>query len=123
MNSWKDQVDLAFEQLEGISKFKLPTKEQLYENPIKAIHIDKPTWYGIQGDVVEVVRQFLTGYLWELKFNDNFMAYHRETEEVENLLHKIVFLQGKDKDWWPTQDEEIELALIDFARLVPKLWD
>lgn len=122
MNSWKSQVDLAFEQLEGKNEFKLPTQEQLYKNPIKAIHIDKPTWYGIQGDVLEVVRQFLVGYLWEMKFSKNFVAYHREQEEVENLLHKIVFLQD-DKRWWPSGDEEIQLALIDFARLVPKMWD
>lgn len=124
MSDWKSQVDLAFEQLEGASKFQFLSSEQLYENPIKAIHVDKPTWYGIEGDVLEVVRQFLTGYLWEIKFTPHFVTYHRETEECESLLHKVVFLQKHtEHEWWPSYDEEVQLALIDFARLVPKMWD
>lgn len=106
------------------AKHELPTQEELYENPIQTISIT-PTWWDSETPVMEFITQFLTGYLWECKYGKNFIAVHTEQRDVERLLHKIEFLQAKDKkdEWWPTHDEEWALALFEFARLVPMMWD
>lgn len=105
-------------------KHELPTQEELYENPIQEIVI-KPEWWDSEGPVMEFMIKYLTGFLWEVKFGHKMVAIHRERDAVERLLHQLEFLEAKDKkdEWWPTHDEEFQLALFEWARLVPMMWD
>lgn len=107
-----------------LKKGKLPSQEELYENPIQEIVI-KPEWWDSEGPVMEFMIKYLTGFLWEVKYGHKMVAIHRERDAVERLLHHLEFLQAKQKkeEWWPTHDEEFQLALFEFARLVPMMWD
>lgn len=107
-----------------LKKNELPSQEDLYENPVKTITIT-PTWWDSEEPVMQFVTQYLTGFLWEVKYGQNMVAIHREQHAVESLLHHLEFLQAKQKneEWWPTHDEEFQLALFEFARLVPMMWD
>ena len=98
---------------------------QMRENPVQEITL-KPQWYDLHETVIDFIEKLLMGYLWEVKFGFSFIAHHDESREVERLLSKIAFLKriGEDKDhWWPKEEEEYQLLMVDFARLVPSLWD
>lgn len=103
---------------------ELPTKEELYENPIQEIVV-KVQWWESETPVMSFMIQYLTGYLWELKYGQKFIAIHVEHREVERLLHHLEFLEAKrlKDEWWPTHNEEFQLALFEWARLIPMMWD
>lgn len=103
---------------------ELPSQEDLYENPVQEIVI-KPDWWDSETPVMEFMIKYLTGFLWEVKFGNKMVAIHRERDAVERLLHHLEFLEAKQKndEWWPTHDEEFQLALFEWARLVPMMWD
>lgn len=106
------------------SEFKLPTSEKLYENPVKQITIE-PKWYGLQGDVLDFIEQICEGYLWEIKFGTAFIAQHDERREVERIQYGIQSIRHRENKgrWVPNMDEELALLMVDFARVVPKMWD
>ncbi len=91
------------------------------ENPFKKIEIE-PDYGNLDGAILDFNIAVLTGFIWESKSTQNFVAYHPEIPECESLLHRLTWLRDK-KEWWPQEDEMLELALIDAARLIPKLWD
>ena len=107
-----------------VPSFHLPTIEELYENPVTTITIT-PKWWDVEDDVLSFIEQLCSGYLWEVKYGTAFIAQHDERREVENLLRTIHSLKHQDKEgrWVPNHDEEIALLLVDFARLVPRMWD
>lgn len=110
--------------IKGLKKGKLPSREELYENPIQTISIT-PTWWDSEAPIMEFMIKYLTGFIWEIKFGHKMVAIHSEQREVERLLHQLEFLDAKQKkdEWWPTNDEEFQLALFEWARLVPMMWD
>lgn len=107
-----------------LTKHELPTKEELYENPVQTISIT-PTWWDSEQPVMEFMIKYLTGFLWEVKFGHNMAAIHRERDAVERLLQQLEFLESKrtKEEWWPTYDQDFQLALFEWARLVPMMWD
>lgn len=102
--------------------FELP--QELYANPITEIRIT-PRWYSLQEDVISFIEQICEGYLWEVKFGTAFIAVHDERYEVERILHHIQSLKHRHHEgrWVPNDAEEYALLLIDFARIVPRMWD
>lgn len=102
-------------------KPRLKGTKQQEENPFKKIEIE-PEYYDLSGAMREFCISVLTGFIWEAKNTMNFIAYHPELSECESLLHRLTWLRDK-KEWWPQEDEMLELALVDAARLIPKLWD
>ncbi len=50
------------------------------------------------------------------------MAVHDERRKVEDMIGRIEWLQKRD-EFWPQEEEMEQLLLLDFARLVSKLWD
>ena len=119
--------DKAQEILNSLKEGKLPSRDTLYENPIKDDTITiKVKWWEVKESVMEFIEELLEGYLWEVKFGTSFIAVHDEAREAERILHWIQSLKHREetKDRWvPNRDEEEALILVDFARLVPKMWD
>lgn len=114
-------------------------RDTLYENPVKEIVIrpdkDGSLWWDVRAPVMDFIIQLLTGYLWECKYG-HMIAKHDERREVERILNHVQRLQTmeyglkdaegnvvQEPEWWPTADEEFDLLLVDFARLVPSMWD
>lgn len=104
---------------------KMPSTEELYENPIKKIVI-KPKWWDLKENVLDFVEQLCEGYLWEIKFGTRFVAVHTERDEVERIMHAIQSLRHRNETkqrWVPNYDSELDLLMVDFARVLPKMWD
>lgn len=116
------------------------TRDHLYENPIKEIVIRPPEgksmWWDVQPYVMDFMIQLLKGYLWECKYGHNMVAMHAEAREVERILNHLERLKKYEygsvdadgnkvyePEWWPTADEEFAILMVDFARLVPRMWD
>ena len=91
------------------------------DNPWTRITLT-PEYWGLEGAVLEFTAKLLKGYLWEARNTQHFVAVHSELPEVEAMIARIEWLQKED-EFWPEKDEWIQLLLVDFARLVPKLWD
>lgn len=103
------------------------------KNPIQTISIT-PKWYGsATEDMVKIATQMLTGYIWAIKHDPMFIAVHKERQEAESLLHRFTYWgnleyggknHGDQKGYFDNSAEaEIQLALIDFIRFLPFMWD
>jgi hypothetical protein len=100
-------------------------EKELYKNPIEEI-ITTPQWFGsVSADVRDFAIQILTGYVWACKYDPGFIAYHIEASECEAVLHRLSWLKQQEeaKKWVPDETELLQLALIDFVRVLPKMWD
>ena len=116
-----------FQQKTKRASGKSSTKgeEEFYKNPVQEIVI-KPDWVGsAEPDVRDFAIQLLEGYIWACKYQPNFMAVHDERQECEHILYRLSYLKKMDDDgkWVPDEDSMLQLALIDFVRMLPKMWD
>lgn len=109
----------------GDGKISTIGQQELYENPYGTITI-KPVWWEFNQDAArDFAIQLLKGYLWEIEYGENIHCQHREKFQVETILHRLEFYKGlaDKKEWWPNEEEEIQLLLIDFVRILPSMWD
>ncbi len=101
-------------------------KENLYANPYAEI-IVRPTYYGLEGDIRDFYIAILEGYMWEAENSDHFIAVHAEMEQVKRVLGRLVLHRDRDGNengrFWPNDEADLQLTFIDFARLIPYLWD
>lgn len=95
--------------------------EALETNPFLKIELE-PEYANLDGTIREFFIQVFSGYIWEAKHTQHFMAYHPELEECERIRDRLMWLRDKE-EWWPDEDAQLELALIDAVRLTNKLWD
>src|SRR3990167_9671934 len=86
------------------------------KNPIEKIEFTDIKWSDIEQYVKDFVIKILTGFIWEAKHNVMFHAEHGELPEMERILHELVWLNKKEF-FMPTEDEQLQLALIDFIRI------
>ena len=96
------------------------------DNPHKEITI-KPDYWNLDQSVIEFCVKVMEGYIWACEApahggQEAAWAHHPELQEVKNLLYQMTWLKEK-KEFWPGEDAMISMALIDFARLVPRMWD
>ena|SRR5688572_26946420 len=110
--------------MSSFRKGEMPSSETLYANPVTTITIE-PRWWDLEEDVLKFIDELCQGYLWEIKHGTAFIARHDERREIENILYHLHSLKLADKEgrWVPNHDEEVALLLVDFARLVPRMWD
>lgn len=109
----------------GDGKRSSKGQEDLYKNPVQEIVI-KPDWYGsAMHDTRDFAIQMLGGYLWACKYDPNIHTVHLERHELERVLWKLTWLKHAEDEqkWVPDEDEQLQLALIDFIRLLPGMWD
>jgi len=91
------------------------------ENPYKKYEVE-PVYYNLDGTVLDFCIFILEGFIWEAKNTQHFHAHHPELPKVHELMAHMKWLRDKE-EFWPQEDELIQLALVDFARLLPALWD
>lgn len=126
--------------VERMTLGQLPSRAELYENPVKDICISPDDyrgsiWWDVRQPVMDFFIKLFSGYLWECKYG-HMIAKHDERREVERILNHLVRLKTmeyglKDEDgkvvqepeWWPTADEECDLLFVDIARVLPSMWD
>ena len=95
--------------------------KSLLENPYKKYEVE-PDYWNLDGTVLDFCIFILEGYIWEAKNSQTFVAHHPELPKVHQLVTHMKWVRDNDK-FWPQEDEWIQLALIDFVRLLPALWD
>ncbi len=98
----------------------------LNANPFAEILI-RPTYYGLETDIRDFYIAILEGFIWEAENSDHFIAVHTEMKEVKRVLGRLVLNRDQESKengrFWPGNEGDLLLAFIDFARLVPFLWD
>lgn len=104
--------------------FKFPSSEELYKNPVEKIEIT-PQWFDLKDNILDFIEQICEGYLWECRHGTAFIARHDERQEVERVMQGIQSLRHRENKgrWVPNYDEAMDLLMVDFARVVPKMWD
>ncbi len=100
----------------------------LKENPYKEFRLaaDDDLWFGsAQRAALEFALFILEGFTWEQQNSDRFVAVHEEIHGVRRVRDHISWLlrQTDGDHFWPDEDEQAQLALIDFVRLLPYMWD
>lgn len=100
-----------------------------YKNPFEEIVI-KPEYYGVELACLDFCIQILSGFIWECENTHHFIAFHPELSRIKTLLYKFEWLKknqgdetGKGGQFWPQADEMLQLAFVEFALMIPLLWD
>ena len=104
-------------------------RDSAKENPYAKFNLKTTagTWFGsCETITLEFATFLLNGFIWEARNSDRFHAHHGELHRMEELRDRLTWLlkmRGKGGQFWPQEDEMAGLALIDFVRLLPYMWD
>ena len=103
------------------------TITSLKENPYRTFTVEKKHWYdGFTGEALDFALFLLEGYIWECRNSDRFHVVHNEDlGRAEDLRDRItsVIHRRDGEHFWPEIELEEQLALIDWVRLLPYMWD
>ena len=100
----------------------------LKENPYARFELEAvaSTWFGSVGSATLKFALFiLNGFIWEARNGDRFVGHHARLHDMEQQRDRIQWLLslGDGTAFWPQQEEWEQIALIDFVRLLPFMWD
>ena len=106
------------------------TLDSLKENPYAVFNLKTTagTWFGsCETLTLEFATFLLNGFIWEARNSDRFHAHHAELHHMEQLRDRLAWLVEQRSErgttYWPQEDEMASLALIDFVRILPYMWD
>lgn len=98
------------------------------DNPFSKIHIDVEHYWETEDTVLSFLEQFVGGYVWACKHDENFIAVHDEAPGLQRLYDRVLAYRAMKAD--PERDEEefygqrfVAWCLVELATVLPSMWD
>lgn len=99
----------------------------LKKNPYRKFKLKKKHfWDGNTRTVCDFAEFLLNGYIWEYENADTFHTFQKpQIETMKQLRDQLASIRTReDSDkFWPSIEQEQQIALFDFVRILPSMWD